>query len=345
MYKKLLLLILLLSLSLTACTLFAPSPEPTPSSTTEAQAVSTVETAQMSETATAVPVEATVTASPSPTPETPSPTPSSTPTPLPTATSTATATPTAVVFAAIGDYGQAGDGAAAVATLVHDWEPEFIITLGDNNYPDGEAETIDENIGQYYAEYIYPYQGTYTTTSTLEVNRFFPSLGNHDYYNEDGAQPYLDYFTLPGNERYYDFTWGPVHLFALNSDFNEPDGVSPNSVQGQWLQQALAESDAPWKLVYFHVTPYSSGGRAGEWMRWPFREWGASAVLAGHDHHYERLLVDGLPYFVNGLGGGAIYNIGETHPDSQVQFTGTHGAMRIEAGPETITFEFVTRSG
>ena len=24
--------------------------------------------------------------------------------------------------------------------------------------------------------------------------------------------PYLDYFTLPGNERYYDFTWGPVHF-------------------------------------------------------------------------------------------------------------------------------------
>ncbi|HSM56314.1 MAG TPA: metallophosphoesterase, partial [Candidatus Sulfomarinibacteraceae bacterium] len=254
--------------------------------------------------------------------------------------------PAAVVFAAIGDYGQAGDGAAAVATLVSSWEPEFIITLGDNNYPDGEAETIDENIGQYYADYIYPYLGEYPTTSTLEINRFFPALGNHDYYNPDGAQPYLEYFTLPGNERYYDFTWGPVHLFALNSDFSEPDGVGANSAQAQWLQEALSESTASWKLVYFHVTPYSSSDRdSGAWMRWPFREWGASAVLAAHEHHYERLLVDGLPYFVNGLGGGAIYSIGEVHPDSQVQFTGTHGAMRIEASPETITLEFITRSG
>ena len=25
-------------------------------------------------------------------------------------------------------------------------------------------------------------------------------------------------------------------------------------------------------------------------MRWPFAEWGASAVLSGHDHLYERVM-------------------------------------------------------
>ena len=39
------------------------------------------------------------------------------------------------------------------------------------------------------------------------------------------VKPYFDYFTLPGNERYYDFTWGPVHLFALDDIDSEPDGV------------------------------------------------------------------------------------------------------------------------
>ncbi|NIW44652.1 MAG: hypothetical protein GWN30_07780, partial [Gammaproteobacteria bacterium] len=84
--------------------------------------------------------------------------------PDPTAAQTAAATGTEsleadqpaeqLTFAVIGDYGLAGQQEADVASLVESWNPEFIITVGDNNYPDGKAETIDENIGQYYAEYI-----------------------------------------------------------------------------------------------------------------------------------------------------------------------------------------------
>ena len=83
-------------------------------------------------------------------------------------------------FASIGDYGDTGNNELAVANLVKSWNPDFIITLGDNNYPDGEASTIDENIGQYYHQYIYPYVGSYG--GGLDVNRFFPSLGNHDWH-------------------------------------------------------------------------------------------------------------------------------------------------------------------
>lgn len=335
------LLLLLLAAQLAACALSTTGPEPatvSPSPTTIDRETAPAATPTPAATATSPPAP---TATPSVTPRPPTPVPTSTSTPA------ATATPTTVTFAVIGDYGLAGAGEAAVADLVDSWEPAFIITVGDNNYPDGEAETIDANIGQYYADYIHPYHGAYTTTvAAPDVNRFFPSLGNHDFYGPDGAEPYLDYFTLPGNERYYDFQWGPLHLFALNSDFNEPDGVGANSAQAQWLQERLAASTAPWQIVYFHVPPYSSGHHgAGAWMRWPFPEWGADAVLAGHDHHYERLHVDGIPYFVNGLGGGAIYAVEEPVSGSQVRFSGTHGAMRVAATTETITFEFITRTG
>src|SRR4028118_1944089 len=60
-------------------------------------------------------------------------------------------------FAVIGDYGQAGQPEQDVANRVKSWSPDFIITVGDNNYPYGEASTIDQNIGQYYRQYIYPY--------------------------------------------------------------------------------------------------------------------------------------------------------------------------------------------
>src|SRR5436190_18393178 len=56
----------------------------------------------------------------------------------------------AVRFAVIGDFGQAGPDEAAVSALVAGWQPDFVITVGDNNYPLGEASTIDQNIGQYF---------------------------------------------------------------------------------------------------------------------------------------------------------------------------------------------------
>ena len=90
-----------------------------------------------------------------------------------------TDTGSTVHFAVIGDYGSGGAGEAAVAALVRSWQPDLIITTGDNNYPAGESATIDQNIGQYYHDYICPYVGTYAPGST--VNRFFPSPGNHDW--------------------------------------------------------------------------------------------------------------------------------------------------------------------
>lgn len=263
--------------------------------------------------------------------------------PSPTPTATLMPTPESVRFAVIGDYGTGEQSEADVAALVKNWDPDFIITTGDNNYARGEAATIDEHIGQFYHDFIYPYKGTYGAGA--DVNRFFPSLGNHDWYTA-GAQPYLDYFELPGNERYYDFAWGPVHLFALDGDPSEPDGVGASSVQATWLQSRLAESSTPWKIVYDHFPPYSSGPHGNtDWMQWPFQEWGATAVLAGHDHTYERLLVDGLPYFVNGLGGAARYNFETPVAGSQVRYNADFGAMLVEASEASLTFQFISRTG
>lgn len=249
----------------------------------------------------------------------------------------------AVRFAVIGDYGWTGTPEANVAALVKSWNPEFVITTGDNNYDNGSAASIDVNIGQYYHEFISPYTGTYGTGDT--VNRFFPSLGNHDWV-ASGAAPYLAYFTLPGNERYYDFRRGPVHFFAVDSDPHEPDGITSSSVQGQWLQAQLAASTAPWKIVYFHHPPYSSSSTHGNTpaLQWPFRQWGATVVLAGHDHTYERLYVDSMVYMVNGLGGKSIYNFGSAVTGSQFRYNADYGAQLVEASAESLQFRFYSRA-
>lgn len=257
----------------------------------------------------------------------------------------------AVRIAVIGDYGDGSRAAADVAALVKSWRPDIVVTTGDNNYPSGAAETIDRNVGRFYSEFIAPYRGQYGPGGT--VNRFFPTLGNHDWDARQGVgrppQPYLDYFTLPpgpGEERYYDVVWGPVHLFALDSDYREPHGTTADSRQARWLRQGLARSTAPWKLVVMHEPPYSSGRHGSTArLRWPFKAWGATAVLSGHDHTYERLVIDGFPYFVNGLGGQSRYRFREPLPGSQVRYNADSGAMLIEATPQRITFRFVTRRG
>lgn len=247
-------------------------------------------------------------------------------------------------FAVIGDYGVAGEYMAAVAELVISWRPDIILTVGDNNYPDGEAATIDENIGQYFHDYIYPYTGEYGEGAVQ--NRFFPTLGNHDW-NTLSAQPYLDYFTLPGNERYYDFVWGPVHFFAIDSDSREPDRIGRSSTQAAWLQAALAASTAQWKIVYMHHPPYSSALHGSEAaLQWPFQEWGANAVISGHDHVYERILIDGFPYFVNGLGGSPNrYGFILPISGSQTRYRAMHGAMLVDATLNQIIFQFVNVLG
>ena len=243
-------------------------------------------------------------------------------------------------FALIGDFGDAGQAEASMAALVDSWDVDFIATVGDNNYPAGEASTIDQNVGQYFHSYIHPYQGSYGPGAA--ENRFFPALGNHDW-RTDRAQPYFDYFTLPGNERYYDLERGPVHLFIVDSDPNEPDGRTRDSVQAVWLRDQLAAADAPWRLVLMHHSPYSSSLKRGpdEDMQWPFAEWGATAVLSGHDHLYERLQAEGIPYFINGLGGRSNINrFFGSQPESVVRYNRDFGAMLITADDTCLNFSF-----
>jgi hypothetical protein len=248
-----------------------------------------------------------------------------------------------VHIAVIGDYGAASPDEGDVAKLVKSWHPDLVITTGDNNYPSGSRDTIDINVGKYYHEFIAPYAGEYGTGA--KRNRFFPTLGNHDW-KDPGARAYLNYFALPGNERYYDVVWGPVHLFALDSVSKEPDGIGVTSRQAAWLHEGLANAAEPWKVVYLHYPPFSSGPHGPtRALQWPYGEWGATAVLAGHDHIYERILRDGIVYFVNGLGGNGKYTVGEAVEGSQARYDDDYGAMLIEANERQILFRFMTHAG
>jgi tartrate-resistant acid phosphatase type 5 len=283
-----------------------------------------------------------------------------------------------ITVAAFGDYGLSTEAEGAVAAMVHTWNPDFIVTTGDNNYYENtfQGPGWENVIGAYYGDYIQGRTDNLYPTHQSPTQRFFPSVGNHDVEGGgclpdespgEGASPrtgiyagsirgYLDYFHVdPGRPEgrlpagthtqehsFYDFRQGPAHFFAIDSDRALCDAASLN-VQQVWLQAALAASDAPWKFVYFHHPSYSTGPHGSHFgMQWPFKEWGADAVLTGHDHNYERFSIDGIPYFVTGLGGAGPYGFPRQVSDaSLVRYADSNGAMRLTIDAERVLFEFL----
>jgi len=203
-----------------------------------------------------------------------------------------------------------------VANLVKSWAPDFIITTGDNNYEYGELKSIKANISDYYGDFIYNFDAPaeYRCNSTAfgeQINRFFPTPGNHDANNKHGLLPYLNYFTLPQGESHYSFEWGPITFYALNSLAEEVED------QKAWLTEQRYKSTSPFHIVYFHHPPYSPGYHGNhEKMQWDYHALSLDVVMSGHDHIYSRIEKKGeenLWYIVNGVGGKSLYNC-DTNP-------------------------------
>ena len=241
------------------------------------------------------------------------------------------------VFAVVSDFGtDLPEDPEEVAALVAGWSPQFIATTGDNIQEDaGEGD---------YVELVKPLYGAYIT-GHLASTRFFPALGNHDL-NDASLADYQAFFTLPGNERYYQVRRGFVELFILNSNSSEPAGRSSTSAQAKWLEAMAALSSAPWKIALFHHPPYSSvDGAAVAALQWDFKKLGLDLVLSGHAHVYERLVVNGLTYLVCGLGGAALTSFGTVSPYSQYRYASEHGALKITASCQQLLIEPTNTDG
>jgi hypothetical protein len=68
-------------------------------------------------------------------------------------------------------------------------------------------------------------------------------------------------------------------------------------------------------------------------------------VIAGHDHVYERLIVDGIPFLTIGIGGASLYEFVNILPESLVRFNETFGALLVEASADKLNFRFVSMDG
>jgi tartrate-resistant acid phosphatase type 5 len=252
-------------------------------------------------------------------------------------------------FAVFGDYGQSSN-TQTVATRVLSMTPDFICTTGDNTYSTtNNIANWDSAVGQYYRSYILLPSNSAHFAQSSPVNKFFPTLGNHDFDVGNSATSYTNYFIgLPGNKRYYTFTQGPVQFFMLSSDQREPSGTTVGSVQYNWFVNEVNQSTARWQVVMFHhpfQTSTTSSHGPSNYMNWGFQNFGVDMVLQGHNHTMERLSFGGIPWFVTGAGGRSHYSFTSISPNSQFRNSTLYGFSMVTATANTLKHEFISAAG
>ena len=68
------------------------------------------------------------------------------------------------------------------------------------------------------------------------------------------------------------------------------------------------------------------------------------AIFAGHDHFYERGIVDGLPYIVSGGGGVPVSRTATRRPETQ-QLIFAHHHVRVRVAGSSVSMQAVSPDG
>lgn len=229
----------------------------------------------------------------------------------------------------------------ASARLAATWPAAPILALGDLAYARGTP-----------AEFADCFDGAWGSLRP----RILPAPGNHEY-GTPGAFGYFDYWGAqagPDRRGYYALRWRNWLMLSLNSEVD----AAPGSPQAIWLAQELAQARARAPegciMAFFHKPAHSPQGprhdqHNAERLFAQVQQAGASFVIHGHNHIYERspqqdssgaaVATGGTMAFTVGTGGvtapgpqHASQNASQTgHPGhSHVTIQGTIGLLRME---------------
>lgn len=191
-------------------------------------------------------------------------------------------------------------------------------------------------------------------------------LGNH----ERDSWRYFQFFSLPGNERYYSFDRGAAHFIVLDGPgpYMQEDTQSVTKAdrarfeerwktdrrrQMEWFKEdLLAHPDAKYIFVFLHYPIYSlmssrvsfSNGLRAEFGT-IFQDHKVTAVFSGHDHHYHREVAGGVHFVDGGAAGGAARPVDAPIPPENVKSAVVESMSRVEVGPEEARVRVIDAAG
>jgi hypothetical protein len=262
-------------------------------------------------------------------------------------------------FIVFGDSGTGSSQQRQLATVMTNDTFDLALHAGDIAY--GSANGTGDASFRTYNDWFFSVYAPW-----LAARALYPVEGNHDSRPSNGnGLAYLDVFTLPTNgasaaypdhaERYYSFDYGPVHFVALDTEFAFQDAIR-RSEQLSWLEADLAATAQPWKIAFYHRSPYSAGGEHGSDLAVRaaftplFEQYGVQLSLSAHEHDYERTRPlqqsaggTAVTYIVSGGGGGPLY------PSGTAEWTAysasRHHYVRGAVTPCTIVLRAIDLNG
>jgi chitodextrinase len=236
---------------------------------------------------------------------------------------------------------------APTATLVETINPDDVLLLGDNQYPDG-------SLAQYLASYDRTWGGL--------KGRTMPAPGNHEWQTTN-AQGYRSYFGSAFQTNgglWYSYDLGAWHLVSLDSDCAKIGGCDVGAPEYTWLEQDLGADTRACTLAYWHHPLFTSGAsNVGTGAVKPLWDLllsdDAEMILNGHVHNYERFAPQtsdgvasdtGIREFIVGTGGNPnMDGFGTLRPNSESQITGSPGVLELTLSASSYAWAFVDTSG
>lgn len=245
------------------------------------------------------------------------------------------------VIVAAGDI--AGDSTsgswAQTANLIGTINPKAVISLGDNQYPDGSLSDFRAFFDRSWGKYL---------------GKTHPAPGNHEY-DTANAKGYFDYFGSRAPAAYYSYDIGEWHLVSRNSEID----YSTGSAQETWLDADLAATTKKCILAYWHRPRWSSGNDHGSDSSLDPRVTDlyhvrADLLLVGHEHNYERFarqnpdgekITNGIREVVVGDRREVPLALGPAIANSQARNSTSFGLLKVTLHAASYDLEFVPTTG
>lgn len=210
-----------------------------------------------------------------------------------------------IVFAATGDSRTQPKIWGEISAQILKHQPRFVLHSGDL-IADGRVDALwDES-------FWIPARDMVATVP------FYPIMGNH----EQDVELFDHVFALEKvGQRNWTQQIGPVLLIAIDG---KDKGWTPDGPATAWLESNLKSATARYIFLFTHYPALSSGSHGSDptaknVILPVLGKYKVTAMIAGHDHCYERSEPEGGPTTITAGGGGApLYEASKANPDSKV---------------------------